>query len=76
MRKAAIVWMASLLLIVSGLSGAIAEPIAPAGKLIGSDAQGNSIYQVDANGISIGYKLIGAGAPLVMLMGLGGTMEN
>jgi alpha-beta hydrolase superfamily lysophospholipase len=76
MRKAAIVWIASLLLIVSGLWGAVAEPIAPAGKLIGRDAQGNSIYQVDANGISIVYKLIGAGAPLVMIMGLGGTMEN
>ena len=76
MRKAAIVWMASLLLIVSGLWGAVAEPIAPVGKPIGSDAQGNAIYQVDADGISIGYKLIGAGAPLVMIMGLGGTMEN
>ena len=76
MRKAATVWIASLFLIVSGLSGAIAEPIAPAGKVIGRDAQGNSIYQVDANGISIGYKLIGSGAPLVMIMGLGGTVEN
>lgn len=36
----------------------------------------NSIYQVHANGIDIGYKLIGKGEPLVMIMGLGGTMER
>ena len=76
MRKFAAICMASLFLILCGLWSAVAEPIAPAGKAIGRDAQGNSIYQVDANGISIGYKLIGAGPPLVMIMGLGGTMEN
>jgi pimeloyl-ACP methyl ester carboxylesterase len=76
MRKWAAVWMASLFLIACGLSSVFAEPIAPAGKAIGQDAQGHSIYQIEANGISIGYKLIGAGPPLVMLMGLGGTMEN
>lgn len=62
------------LLMVSG--SALADPIAPAGKPIGQDAGGHTIYQVDANGISIGYKLIGQGAPMVMIMGLGGTAEN
>ncbi len=55
---------------------ALADPIAPAGKAIGQDAGGRTIYQVDANGISIGYRLIGQGAPMVMIMGLGGTAEN
>lgn len=65
---------AAALLIGAGC--AVADPIAPAGRVIGQDPQGRAIYQVDANGISIGYKLIGAGAPLVMIMGLGGTAEN
>ncbi|WP_322514892.1 alpha/beta hydrolase [Rhodopseudomonas palustris] len=59
---------------VSG--SALADPIAPAGKPIGQDGGGHTIYQVNANGISIGYKLIGSGAPMVMIMGLGGTAEN
>jgi pimeloyl-ACP methyl ester carboxylesterase len=66
-------WVVVLLI---GAGGAFADPIAPAGKQIGQDPQGRAIYQVDANGISIGYKLVGAGAPLVMIMGLGGTAEN
>jgi pimeloyl-ACP methyl ester carboxylesterase len=53
-----------------------AQVIIPSGKTIGKDKQGNSIYQVHANGIDIGYKLIGKGEPLVMIMGLGGTMER
>lgn len=69
--------LASLLLVVAlGVSAATAQPIRPAGKKIGRDAQGNAIYQVRANGIDIGYKLVGAGPPLVMIMGLGGTVEN
>ena len=47
------------LLVGAGL--AVADPIAPAGKQIAQDAQGRPIYQVDANGIAIGYKLIGQG---------------
>lgn len=62
------------LLIAAGC--AVADPIAPAGKQIGQDAQGRAVYQVDANGISIGYKLVGEGAPMVMIMGLGGTAEH
>ncbi|HBM16320.1 MAG TPA: alpha/beta hydrolase [Lentisphaeria bacterium] len=49
--------------------------IQPVGKKIGFDKQGNTIYQVHANGIDIGYKLIGSGEPLIMIMGLGGTMD-
>ncbi len=58
------------------LSSAAARNIQPAGKKIGLDKQGNAIYQVNANGIEIGYKLIGSGEPLVMIMGLGGTMDH
>ena len=46
------------------------------GKKVGMDKQGNTIYQTKANGIEIGYKLIGSGTPLVLLIGLGRTMEN
>ena len=68
---------ASLLVVFAfGIAAATAEPIRPAGKQIGRDAQGRVVYQVRANGIDIGYKLVGAGEPLVMIMGLGGTVEN
>jgi pimeloyl-ACP methyl ester carboxylesterase len=59
-----------------GISGAMAQPIRPAGKIIGRDSQGHAIRQVHANGIDIGYKLVGSGPPLVMIMGLGGTVEH
>ncbi|MGX7745423.1 alpha/beta fold hydrolase [Rhodopseudomonas parapalustris] len=58
------------------VTSALADPIAPAGKAIGQDGGGHTIYQVGANGISIGYKLIGQGEPMVMIMGLGGTAEH
>lgn len=45
------------------------------GQKVGVDKQGNSIYLVPVNGIEIGYKLIGSGEPLVMIMGMGSTME-
>jgi len=53
-----------------------AKNVQPSGKKIGLDSYGNAIYQLHANGIEIGYKLIGAGEPLVMIMGLGGTMDR
>ncbi len=59
-----------------GSKHSTAEIIQPAGKKVGQDKQGTAIYQVHGNGIEIGYKLIGSGEPLVMIMGLGGTMEN
>ena len=67
----------SLLMVLAiGVSGATAQGIQPSGKKIGLDKQGNAIYQVHANGIEIGYKLIGSGEPLVMIMGTGGTMDH
>ena len=45
-------------------------------KIIDKDECGRNIYQVSANGIDIGYKIIGAGEPLLLVMGLGGTMEE
>ena len=58
------------------LTSAIAKNIQPSGRKIGLDTFGNAIYQLHANGIEIGYKLIGSGEPLVMIMGLGGTMDR
>lgn len=76
MKKTTIIFFSLLILLTIGIYTASAQQIQPIGKTIGSDKQGNSIYQVSANGIDIGYKLIGSGEPLVMIMGLGGTMEN
>ena len=68
---------ASLLAVLAlGICGAMAQQIRPSGKLIGRDTQGHPVYQVRVNGIDIGYKLVGAGPPLVMIMGLGGTVEH
>ena len=52
------------------------QGIQPCGKKIGQDQQGNTIYQIHANGIEIGYKLIGSGEPLLMIMGIANTMEH
>ncbi|MEQ8186708.1 MAG: alpha/beta hydrolase [Candidatus Eremiobacterota bacterium] len=49
--------------------------IEPAGIIIDSDTHGNYIYRVHVNGTGMGYKLIGTGEPLVMILGLGGTMD-
>jgi pimeloyl-ACP methyl ester carboxylesterase len=76
MAKFAGLFASFVVALLIAANGAIAEPIAPAGKPIGQDPQGRAIYQVEANGIAIGYKLIGSGAPMLMIMGLGGTAEN
>ncbi|MFZ5452097.1 MAG: alpha/beta fold hydrolase [Thermodesulfobacteriota bacterium] len=52
-----------------------APAIKPVGQKVAQDGQGRAIYQVQANGIKIGYKLAGAGEPLVLIPGLGNTME-
>jgi pimeloyl-ACP methyl ester carboxylesterase len=49
--------------------------ITPRGEKVAQDAEGRAIYQVKGNGIKIGYKLAGAGAPLVLIPGLSNTME-
>ena len=52
-----------------------AQDIQLSGEKIGLDKEGNAIYQINSNGIKIGYKLIGSGEPLVMIVGLGNTMD-
>ncbi|MHC1791054.1 alpha/beta fold hydrolase [Solidesulfovibrio sp.] len=69
--------VASLFVVLALVTGSVAAGvISPVGASIGIDTQGNSIHRVRANGIDIAYKLIGSGEPLVLLMGLGGTMEQ
>ncbi len=75
-KRVTVLCISLLLLLSLGFSGAWAEGIAPTGSAIGSDKLGNTVYQVPANGITIGYKLVGSGEPLVMIMGLGGTMDH
>jgi pimeloyl-ACP methyl ester carboxylesterase len=75
-RKSACLFFPLLIVLAIGAAGATAQGIQPSGKKIGLDKQGNAIYQVQANGIKIGYKLIGSGEPLVMIMGTGGTMDH
>jgi pimeloyl-ACP methyl ester carboxylesterase len=53
----------------------LSSAITPRGEKVAVDEQGRAIYQVKANGIKIGYKLAGAGEPLVLIPGLGNTME-
>lgn len=40
------------------------------------DSELNPIYQVDAGEIQVGFQVLGEGEPLLLLMGLGGTMMN
>ena len=76
MRRAAWLFASLLVILALGVFGAAAQHIRPSGKPIGRDRQGHAIYQVRANGIDVGYKLIGSGPPLVMIMGLDCTMEQ
>jgi pimeloyl-ACP methyl ester carboxylesterase len=76
MKKASVLIASLLILLVISVSGISAQLITPAGITVGSDARGVAVYQVPANGIDVGYKLIGSGEPLVMIMGLGGAMDN
>lgn len=78
-----IICLLTLAICISG-AAIMAQDVKPCGKKVGHDQAGNAIYQVDANGIEIGYKLIGSGKPfgessrepLVMLMGITQTMER
>ena len=76
MRRTAWLFASLLVVFALGVCAATARDIRPSGKPIGRDKQGHAIYQVRANGIDIGYELIGSGQPLVMIMGLGGTIEH
>lgn len=62
-------------LLIASVS-AMAQNVQPAGKLIGRDTQSRPIYQVHANGIDIAYKLMGSGEPLVLITGMGRTMDR
>ncbi|WP_300157015.1 alpha/beta hydrolase [Solidesulfovibrio sp.] len=64
------------LLLGIGASASWAKDVMPVGEKAAVDAQGHDIYQTDANGIRIGYKLIGSGEPLLLLTGLGCTMDR
>lgn len=66
--------LALALVVASG--AASAKDVSPVGEKVGVDEKGHAIYQVEANGITIGYKLIGSGEPLLLLTGLGCTMDR
>ncbi len=77
MRKTGFCLLASLIVtLVIGISAIQAKDILPVGEKVASDAQGHDIYQTNANGIKIGYKLFGSGEPLLLLTGLGATMDD
>lgn len=77
MKKLAFRLFISLIItLVIGIPAIQANDISPVGEKIASDSQGHDIYQVNGNGIKIGYKLIGSGEPLILLTGLGDIMEN
>lgn len=65
-----------LLTLFAAVSAVSAKDVAPVGEQAAVDAQGRAIYQVEGNGIRIGYKLIGSGEPLLLLTGLGCTMDR
>ncbi|MGE4559830.1 MAG: alpha/beta fold hydrolase [Desulfobulbus sp.] len=67
--------LVTVLFLALHFSLAIAGNIQPVGNVIGKDHQGCDVYQIDSNGIKIGYKLVGNGTPLVMIVGLGNTMD-
>ena len=77
MKKFGIRLFISLIItLVIGIPAIQANDISPVGEKIASDSQGHAIYQINGNGIKIGYKLIGSGEPLMLLTGLGDTMDN
>lgn len=45
-------------------------------EIVSKDSYGNNIYQVNVGNIKLGFKVIGEGEPVILLMGLGGTFEN
>ena len=78
-KLAGITLFVSCLLVILGwinTSVTLAKDIVPVGEKVAVDAKGHDIYQISANGIKIGYKLIGTGEPLLLITGLGATMER
>lgn len=76
MKSVAWLCISVYLVLAVNVAGVQARAIQPSGDRVGIDKQGNTIYQVQSNGIKMAYKLIGSGDPLVMIMGLGGTMDD
>jgi pimeloyl-ACP methyl ester carboxylesterase len=76
MNKITRIFIALFFVFSIAISNVLAQNILPAGGKVGVDKQGNAVYQIRANDIQIGYKLIGSGKPLIMIIGLGNTMEN
>ncbi|MDD3344817.1 MAG: alpha/beta hydrolase [Candidatus Omnitrophica bacterium] len=76
MRKTNQILIALFFVFSIAISNAFAQNIQPVGGKVGVDKQGNAVYQIRANDIQVGYKLIGSGKPLVMIIGLGNTMED
>jgi pimeloyl-ACP methyl ester carboxylesterase len=76
MKKITFLFISILIALAINFSSATAQDIQPSGETIGQDQEGNAVYQINSNGIKIGYKLIGSGEPLVMIVGLGNTMDR
>jgi pimeloyl-ACP methyl ester carboxylesterase len=76
MKKITFLFVSILIALTISFSSATAQDIQPSGETIGQDKEGNAVYQINSNGIKIGYKLIGSGEPLVMIVGLGNTMDR
>lgn len=75
MKKITFLFVSIFIALAINFSCATAQGIQPSGETIGQDKEGNAVYQINSNGIKIGYKLIGSGEPLVMIVGLGNTMD-
>ena len=75
MKKVTVLFVSMFMMLAIGVYSATAQHIQPSGEKIGLDKEGNAIYQINSNGIKIGYKLIGSGEPLLMIVGLGNTMD-
>jgi len=76
MKKITFLFVSILIALTINFSSATAQDIQPSGETIGQDKDGNAVYQINSNGIKIGYKLIGSGKPLVMIVGLANTMDR
>jgi pimeloyl-ACP methyl ester carboxylesterase len=76
MKRITVLFVSLFMILTIGVYSATAKDIQPSGEKIGLDKESNAVYQINANGIKIGYKLIGSGEPLVMIVGLGNTMDR
>jgi len=74
-KKVTVLFVSLFVTLAIGIYSVTAQDIQLSGEKIGQDKEGNAIYQINSNGIKIGYKLIGSGEPLVMIVGLGNTMD-